>query len=254
MLTRFTRGCRSYLLRASSGFCLHLLPRQTMPLQKIKDPFRKFKETLSKYLPSSPKPTSPAMAALPLPSLGKRLEPPTALEITSQSFFGGSHSQMMFPKELSADLALFNNIFAQLHMKCRACNAPLALDVDSHLQTWLDGTQVIPPSSQISVLQCPKCDHLTCVGCGGAPKLNKHHFFTTLGVVRILLSPCPTLLRSIEVYRSNTDDVSRSTIAATKADSLEYGFSLPDSTKQSTSFPFQLMIRKPADIMITDRI
>jgi hypothetical protein len=225
-----------------------------MPFQKIKDPFHKFKETLSKYLPSSHKPTSPPMAALPFPSLGKRLEPPTASEITSQSFFGGSRSQTMFPKELSADLALFNNLFAQLHMKCRACHAPLALDVDSHLQTWLDGTQVIPPSSQISVLQCPKCDHLTCVGCGGAPKLNKHHFFTTLGVVCILLSPCPTLLPSIEICRSNTDSVSRSTIAAMKADSLEYGFSLPDSTKQSTSFRFRLVVRTPVDMMITDRI
>jgi hypothetical protein len=72
-------------------------------------------------------------------------------------------------------------------MKCRECHTPLALDIDVHLQTWLAGTQIIPPKSQISALQCPKCEHLTCVGCGSAPKLNKHHFFTPLGVVRLSL-------------------------------------------------------------------
>lgn len=158
-----------------------------MPLQKIKDPFHKLKETLSKYLPSSTKATTPTMTTSSIFGLGKRPEPPKALNPVPQISTGGSRSNRMFPKELSPDLVLFNNIFAQLHMECRACHAELLLDIDTHLQTWLTGTQVIPPNSQISVLHCQKCDHSTCVGCGGAPKLNKHHFFTTIGVVCI---PC----------------------------------------------------------------
>lgn len=207
-----------------------------MPLQKLKDPFHKFKEALSKYLPSSSSSKRGAIQMAPSASLGlgKRPEPPAAVEPIVQSLFGGARSQKMFPKELSADLALFNNIFGQLHMKCRACHAPLALDVDSHFNTWLSGTQVIPPDSQISVFQCPKCDKSTCVGCGGDPKLNKHHFFTPLGVVRVLPSACWTKLRAFLVSRRNAYEISRLTIAATKADCSEYGFSLPDSTKQST--------------------
>ncbi|KAE9366105.1 hypothetical protein N431DRAFT_472666 [Stipitochalara longipes BDJ] len=155
-----------------------------MPLHKIKDPFHKFKETLSKYLPSSRlKPTPAPMATSSIFGPGKRSGPEMAKEPRSQNSTGGSRGNKVFPKELSPDLALFNNVFEQLHMECRACHSPLALDVDAHLQTWLAGTQVIPPISQISVLHCPKCDHSTCVGCGDAPKLNEHHFFTPLGVV-----------------------------------------------------------------------
>jgi hypothetical protein len=160
-----------------------------MPLKKIKDPFHKFKETLSKYLPSSTKPlsisVSAPMATSSIFGLGKRPEPPKTSESTLQSSAGRSRSNTMFPKELTPDLVLFNNIFAQMHMECRTCHAELALDIDSHLQTWLAGTQIIPPTSQISVLHCTKCAHSTCVGCGGAPKLNKHHSFTPLGVVCI---------------------------------------------------------------------
>jgi hypothetical protein len=163
-----------------------------MPLQKLKDPFHKFKETLSKYLPSSSKRSAVSMAPSASLGLAKRPEPPTAVEPIVQSLFGAARSQKMFPNELSADLALFNKIFGQLHLKCRACHAPLALDVDSHFKIWLSGTQVIPPDSQISVLHCPECDKSTCVGCGGDPKLNKHHFFTTLGVVRVLPFVCRT--------------------------------------------------------------
>lgn len=160
-----------------------------MPLKKIKDPFHKFKESLSKYLPSSAKPhsvsVSAPMATSSIFGLGKRPEPPKASEAIPQSSTGRSRSNKMFPKELSTDLALFNNIFVQMHMECRACHAELALDINSHLQTWLAASQVIPPTSQISVLNCTKCAHSTCVGCGGAPKLNKHHSFTPLGVVCI---------------------------------------------------------------------
>jgi len=143
-------------------------------------------------LPSSSKRSAVSMAPSASLGLAKRPEPPTAVEPIVQSLFGAARSQKMFPNELSADLALFNKIFGQLHLKCRACHAPLALDVDSHFKIWLSGTQVIPPDSQISVLHCPECDKSTCVGCGGDPKLNKHHFFTTLGVVRVLPFVCRT--------------------------------------------------------------
>jgi hypothetical protein len=159
-----------------------------MPLQKLKDPFHKFKESLSKYLPSSPKTNTTPMATSALVALVKRSEPPTATQPKPHNDIGRPSGGKTFPKELSQDLALFNNIFAQLHMECRACHTPFALDIDAHLRTWLAGTQVIPPALQISALVCPKCDYSTCVGCGGAPKLNKHHFFTTLGVV---CSPYP---------------------------------------------------------------
>lgn len=155
-----------------------------MPLHKFKDPFHKIKETLSKYLPSSSKPpTAPSSTGSLFVDLLMRPAPSASPNATTSNDFGRPSSGKMFPKELSADLALFNNIFAQLHMKCRACHAPLILDIAAHLSTWLAGTQVIRPTAQASALLCPKCDQSTCVGCGGAPKLNKQDLFTTLGVV-----------------------------------------------------------------------
>jgi baculoviral IAP repeat-containing protein 6 len=155
-----------------------------MPPHKFKDPFHKFKATLSKYLDhSSSSKSTPSMATTSFFGLGKRSGPPSTSETTSQTCIGGLSSQRMFPQELAPDLASFNNIFARIHMQCRSCHAPLSLEIDAHLATWLTGAQVIPPTSQISVLQCTKCDQLTCVGCGGEPKVNKHNVFTTLGVV-----------------------------------------------------------------------
>jgi hypothetical protein len=171
----------------------------TMPPHKLKDPFHKFKEKLSKYLEHSTSPNSTLpKATSSFLGLGKRSEPPAMSETTSQSGIGRSSSQKMFPKELAPDLAMFNNIFAHLHMQCRSCHAPLSLEIDPHLAAWLTCTQVIPPTSQISVLQCVKCNHSTCIGCGAEPKMNKHNFFTTLGVVRIcfLLVDCSVIFGS----------------------------------------------------------
>jgi len=172
-----------------------------MLLHKIKDPFHKLKKALSKYLPSSRLKSSPTpMTTSSIFGPGKRQEVVTAVEPLPQSSTGSSRSNRMFPKELSPDLALFNNVFAQLHMECRTCHSPLTLDVDAHFETWLAGTQVIPPKSQISAIYCPKCDLSTCVGCGGAPKLNKHHFFTPLGVVCFPLPPSPHRRPAIRFY------------------------------------------------------
>jgi hypothetical protein len=157
-----------------------------MPPHKLKDPFHKLKEKLSKYLEKSPSPNAhPPMAASSFFAigLGNRSEPPATSETISQSSSRRSSGQKMFPKELAPDVALFNNLFERLHMKCCACDAPLSLEIDTHLAAWLAGTQVIPPSSQVSVLQCAKCEQSTCIGCGKMPKMNKHNIFTTLGVV-----------------------------------------------------------------------
>jgi hypothetical protein len=180
---------RGLLLLEISGSLSSLFSSSTMPPHKLKDPFHKLKEKLSKYLEKSPSPkAAPPMATSSLfgLGLGNRSESPRSSETNSQGSSRRSSGQKMFPKELAPDLALFNNIFARLHMKCCVCDAPLSLEIDTHVAAWLAGAQVIPPTSQVSVLQCTKCDRLTCIGCGKMPKMNKRNVFTTLGVVSIL--------------------------------------------------------------------
>jgi hypothetical protein len=182
-----------------------------MPLHKIKDPFHKIKETLSKYLPSSRLKSTPAPMATssifgPDSSVyypAKRPEPATTTSVSlrPQSSTGGPHCDKMFPKELAPDLALFNNIFAQLHMKCRECHTPLALDIDVHLQTWLAGTQIIPPKSQISALQCPKCESFDlcwmwkCSEAQQTPLLHTPWRGTFIFVFRIAILRCSCIIR-----------------------------------------------------------
>lgn len=73
------------------------------------------------------------------------------------------------------------DVLEKYHFKCITCDGPLELDVNG--DAWLAGAKTIPPTSQISILHCVKCNGTTCAGCGKEPKFNENSYWTSLGVV-----------------------------------------------------------------------
>lgn len=66
------------------------------------------------------------------------------------------------------------------HLQCWACDQPIDVkDSDE----WLAGAKTIPPTRQISTLQCTKCGETTCAGCGKKPNFDNANFWTSLGVI-----------------------------------------------------------------------
>lgn len=78
-------------------------------------------------------------------------------------------------------------ILERFHFTCRGCQSKIEFAFDSwdqHIEKWLSGAKIIPPVSQISMLECLKCHETTCAGCGGQPNIDRSNtLWTPLGVV-----------------------------------------------------------------------
>jgi baculoviral IAP repeat-containing protein 6 len=90
--------------------------------------------------------------------------------------------------EASQSAIRMRSILERFHYVCRGCQGKIEVDDgswDQHIAKWLAGAKKIPPSTQISMLECVKCDGtITCVGCGGEPNISQDgNHWTPLGVV-----------------------------------------------------------------------
>ncbi|CZT02407.1 uncharacterized protein RCO7_06303 [Rhynchosporium graminicola] len=98
---------------------------------------------------------------------------------------GSDQSRSEVTEQRDRAIQSVQRLRAQFHSECSHSNCSEIspqLDYDRIFDTWLAGSQVVPPRSQFSTWTC-KQGHSTCFGCGETPKLASESFFTSLGVV-----------------------------------------------------------------------
>lgn len=96
-------------------------------------------------------------------------------------------SRKMILACVESDISRVKHLYQRFHFNCRTCKAPLPFDdskIDACVESWILGAKTIPPTTQISAFECPKCSTATCVGCGGEPKIDKDgSYWSPIGVV-----------------------------------------------------------------------